>query len=88
MAEILVLVEHNDGASEGHLELLTLACSGEPSAVFIGSGVDAAAATLAGITARRKSTSPTHPNSPITWRLHRSRCARAAGEGRRRRRLF
>ena len=49
MAEILVLVEHNDGAvKKVTLELLTLARSvGEPSAVFIGSGVDAAAATLA-----------------------------------------
>lgn len=49
MAEILVLVEHNDGAvKKVTLELLTLARSvGEASAVFIGSGVDAAAATLA-----------------------------------------
>ena len=49
MAEILVLVEHNDGAvKKVTLELLTLARSvGEPSAVFIGAGADAAAATLA-----------------------------------------
>ena len=49
MAEILVLVEHVDGAvKKVTLELLTLARSlGEPSAVFVGNGADAALATLA-----------------------------------------
>ncbi len=49
MAEILVLVEHTDGSvKKVTTELLTLARSiGEPSAVFIGSGADEAAATLA-----------------------------------------
>jgi len=49
MAEILVLVDHVDGSvKKTTLELLTLARSlGEPSAVFVGSGVDSAAATLA-----------------------------------------
>ncbi len=49
MAEVLVLVDHVDGAvKKVTLELLTLARSlGEPSAVFVGSGVDGAAPTLA-----------------------------------------
>lgn len=49
MAEILVLVDHVDGSvKKVTLELLTLARSlGEPSAVFVGSGIDAAAPTLA-----------------------------------------
>lgn len=49
MAEILVLVDHVDGSvKKVTLELLTLARSlGEPSAVFVGEGADAAAATLA-----------------------------------------
>ena len=49
MAEILVLVDHVDGAvKKVTLELLTLARSlGEPSAVFVGNGADAAIATLA-----------------------------------------
>jgi len=49
MAEILVLVEHVDGAvKKVTLELLTLARSvGEPSAVFVGNGADNALATLA-----------------------------------------
>ncbi len=48
MAEILVLVDHVDGAvKKVTLEVLTLARSlGEPSAVFVGAGADAAAATL------------------------------------------
>lgn len=49
MAEILVLVEHVDGSvKKTALELLTLARSvGQPSAVFVGDGIDNAAATLA-----------------------------------------
>ena len=49
MAEILVLVDHVDGAvKKVSLELLTLARSlGEPSAVFVGNGADAALPTLA-----------------------------------------
>jgi electron transfer flavoprotein alpha subunit len=49
MAEILVLVEHVDGTPKKvTLELLTLARSlGEPSAVFLGAGYEAAKATLA-----------------------------------------
>ena len=49
MAEILVLVDHADGAvKKVTLELLTLARSaGEPSAVFVGAGADAAIPTLA-----------------------------------------
>ena len=49
MAEILVLVDHIDGSvKKTTLELLTLARSlGEPSAVFVGSGIDSATATLA-----------------------------------------
>jgi electron transfer flavoprotein alpha subunit len=49
MAEVLVLVEHVDGAPKKvTLELLTLARSlGEPAAVFIGNGFDNAKAALA-----------------------------------------
>lgn len=49
MAEILVLVDHADGAvKKVTLELLTLARTvGEPSAVFVGSGADSAISTLA-----------------------------------------
>jgi electron transfer flavoprotein alpha subunit len=49
MAEILVLIDHVDGAvKKVSLELLTLARSlGVPSAVFVGNGADGAAATLA-----------------------------------------
>ena len=49
MAEILVLVDHADGAvKKTTLELLTLARTvGEPSAVFVGAGADAAIPTLA-----------------------------------------
>ncbi len=49
MAEVLVLVEHTDGEVKKVTgELLTLAARlGEPSAVFIGSGFDAAKETLA-----------------------------------------
>jgi electron transfer flavoprotein alpha subunit len=49
MAEVLVLVEHIDGAPKKvTLELLTLARSlGEPSAVFVGQGYDNAKAALA-----------------------------------------
>ena len=49
MAEVLVLVDHVDGAvKKVTTELLTLARSlGEPAAVFVGAGFDAASATLA-----------------------------------------
>jgi electron transfer flavoprotein alpha subunit len=49
MAEILVLVDHVDGAvKKVTLEVLTLARSlGEPSAVFVGAGADTALPTLA-----------------------------------------
>ncbi|MGQ0845808.1 MAG: electron transfer flavoprotein subunit alpha/FixB family protein [Sporichthyaceae bacterium] len=49
MAQVLVLVEHSDGAvKKVTLELLTMARAvGEPAAVFVGSGVDAAADKLA-----------------------------------------
>jgi electron transfer flavoprotein alpha subunit len=49
MAEVLVLVEHTDGAvKKVTAELLTLARRlGEPAAVFIGSGFDSAQETLA-----------------------------------------
>lgn len=49
MAEILVLIDHVDGAvKKVSLELLTLARSlGEPSAVYVGSGADAVLPTLA-----------------------------------------
>ncbi|MBV9098217.1 MAG: electron transfer flavoprotein subunit alpha/FixB family protein, partial [Frankiaceae bacterium] len=49
MAEVLVLVEHVDGAPKKvTLELLTLARSlGEPSAVFVGNGADNAKEKLA-----------------------------------------
>ncbi len=49
MAQVLVLVEHSDGAvKKVTLELLTLARTvGEPAAVYIGSGVDAVADKLA-----------------------------------------
>ncbi|MQA03709.1 MAG: electron transfer flavoprotein subunit alpha/FixB family protein [Streptosporangiales bacterium] len=48
MSEVLVLVDHTDGAvKKVTLELLTLARRlGEPSAVFVGRGIDTAAATL------------------------------------------
>ncbi|MGP3981730.1 electron transfer flavoprotein subunit alpha/FixB family protein [Streptomyces sp. KR80] len=49
MAEVLVYVDHVDGAvRKPTLELLTIARRiGEPVAVFLGAGADAAAATLA-----------------------------------------
>jgi electron transfer flavoprotein alpha subunit len=49
MAEVLVLVEHVDGAvKKVTTELLTIAARvGEPSAVFVGNGADNALATLA-----------------------------------------
>jgi electron transfer flavoprotein alpha subunit len=49
MAQVLVLVEHTDGVvKKVSLELLTMAAAvGEPAAVFIGSGIDAAADKLA-----------------------------------------
>jgi electron transfer flavoprotein alpha subunit len=49
MAEVLVLVDHVDGAvRKTTLELLTIAARlGEPSAVFLGGGLDQARATLA-----------------------------------------
>jgi electron transfer flavoprotein alpha subunit len=49
MAQVLVLVEHADGAvKKVTLELLTMARAvGEPAAVFVGSGIDAAADKLA-----------------------------------------
>ena len=49
MAEILVLVDHVDGAvRKTTLEMLTLARrAGEPAAVFVGDGYDTAAAALA-----------------------------------------
>jgi electron transfer flavoprotein alpha subunit len=49
MSEILVLVDHVDGAvKKPTIELLTIAQSlGEPAAVFIGNGIDSAAGTLA-----------------------------------------
>ncbi|HUR73088.1 MAG TPA: electron transfer flavoprotein subunit alpha/FixB family protein [Sporichthya sp.] len=49
MSQVLVLVEHTDGAlKKVSLELLTMAKSvGEPAAVFIGNGIDAAADRLA-----------------------------------------
>ena len=49
MAEVLVLVDHVDGAVRKTTgELLTLARRlGEPAAVFVGAGYDDAAATLA-----------------------------------------
>jgi electron transfer flavoprotein alpha subunit len=49
MAQVLVLVEHSDGAvKKVSLELLTMARAvGEPAAVFVGSGADAAAGKLA-----------------------------------------
>ena len=49
MAEVLVLVDHVDGAvRKTTLELLTIARRlGEPAAVFLGRGADLATATLA-----------------------------------------
>src|SRR5512137_1566529 len=49
MAEVLVLVDHVDGAvRKPTLELLTIARRlGEPSAVFLGKGVESAQAVLA-----------------------------------------
>jgi len=49
MAQVLVLVEHADGAvKKVSLELLTMARAvGEPAAVFVGAGIDAAADKLA-----------------------------------------
>src|SRR5665811_382251 len=49
MAEVLVLVDHVDGAvRKTTLEMLTIARRlGEPSAVFIGAGLDAAKEALA-----------------------------------------
>ncbi|WP_019876344.1 electron transfer flavoprotein subunit alpha/FixB family protein [Sporichthya polymorpha] len=49
MSQVLVLVEHTDGAlKKVSLELLTMAKAvGEPAAVFVGSGIDNAADKLA-----------------------------------------
>jgi electron transfer flavoprotein alpha subunit len=49
MAQVLVLVEHNEGVvKKVSLELLTMAAAvGEPAAVFVGSGIEAAADKLA-----------------------------------------
>src|SRR5258708_5793029 len=49
MAQVLVLVEHSDGAvKKVTLELLTMARAvGEPAAVFVGAGIAAAAGRLA-----------------------------------------
>jgi electron transfer flavoprotein alpha subunit len=49
MSQVLVLVEHTDGAlKKVSLELLTMARAvGEPAAVFVGSGIDNAADRLA-----------------------------------------
>ncbi len=49
MSQVLVLVEHTDGAlKKVSLELLTMARAvGEPAAVFVGNGIDAAADRLA-----------------------------------------
>ncbi|MBA3743365.1 electron transfer flavoprotein subunit alpha/FixB family protein [Sporichthya sp.] len=49
MSQVLVLVEHTDGAlKKVSLELLTMAKAvGEPAAVFVGNGIDAAADKLA-----------------------------------------
>ena len=49
MAQVLVLVEHSEGVvKKVSLELLTMAAAvGEPAAVFIGAGIDAAADKLA-----------------------------------------
>ena len=55
MAEVLVLVDHIDGVvRKTTAELLTIARRlGEPSAVFIGAGFDAAKKTLAQYGAER-----------------------------------
>ena len=55
MAEVLVLVEHVDGdVKKVTSELLTLARTlGEPSAVFVGGGFDAARDKLAEFGAAR-----------------------------------
>ena len=55
MAEVLVLVDHVDGACRKTTsELLTIARRlGEPSAVFVGSGFDAAKETLAAFGAEK-----------------------------------
>jgi len=49
MAEVLVLVEHTDGdVKKVTFELLTLAARlGEPAAVLVGTGFDAAKESLA-----------------------------------------
>lgn len=72
MAEVLVLVDHVDGAvKKVTLELLTLARSlGEPSAVFVGSGIDAAAGELAeygaaNIYVAESSDLTAHPVGPV-----------------------
>ena len=48
MAEVLVLIDHSEGTiKKVSLELLAMAAGiGEPSAVFVGPGADAALATL------------------------------------------
>lgn len=72
MAEVLVLVEHTNGAvKKVTLELLTLARSlGEPSAVFVGAGIDAAAGQLAeygaaNIYVAEASDLGQHPTGPV-----------------------
>ena len=66
MAEVLVLVEHVDGAvKKVTYELLTLARRiGEPAAVFVGSGADAAVAGLGNV---RVAEAVTYANKDPYW---------------------
>ena len=77
MAEVLVLAEH-DGETVKKVtgELLTLARRfGEPAAVWIGAGAEAAPASGWPSSARPRCTSPTALTSTTTWSPRRPRCS-------------
>ena len=77
MSEVLVLVDHVDGAvRKPTYELLTIAKRlGEPSAVFIGARRQGRPTwpRRSRSTARRRSTSSTTPRSRATWWPRRPR---------------
>ena len=87
MAEVLVLVDHVDGAvRKTTAELLTIARRlGEPSAVFIGAGVDDGPGRRWPSTARRRSTASTPPTLTDYLVAPKAEVLAAAGRARPRR---
>ena len=76
MSEVLVLVDHVDGTvRKSTLELLTIARRlGEPSAVFLGSGVETAREALAQYGAEKIYLVDVRRESATTWSRRRPRC--------------